>query len=134
MPHFEIHVNDVPRAKAFYSGLFGWTITPAPMGEEMEYQIITGPGFVAPDDPAGGLTGGMMLRLGPSAPPGSPIRGGTLTFDVDDCDERYAWALANGGAEAMPPETMPGIGRFAYVEDGEGNIVGFLSQIAEGAQ
>ncbi|WP_136442351.1 VOC family protein [Pacificoceanicola onchidii] len=134
MPHFEIYVDDVPRAKAFYEGLFGWTITPAPMGEDIEYQIITGGGFVAPDAAQGGLTGGMMRRMGAASPAGSPVRGGTMTFDVADCDERYAWALANGGSEALPPETMPGVGRFAYVEDGEGNIVGFLSQVEEGAQ
>jgi predicted enzyme related to lactoylglutathione lyase len=54
-----------------------------------------------------------------------------MTFEVIDCDERYAWALANGGAEAMPPTSMPGIGRFAYVEDGEGNIVGMITPLAE---
>ena len=37
------------------------------------------------------------------------------------------WALANGGAEALPPEDYPGIGRCAYVEDGEGNIVGMIT-------
>ena len=61
-----------------------------------------------------------------SPEPGTAIRGGTMTFDVADCDERYAWALANGGAEALPPTDMPGIGRFAYVEDGQGNVVGMI--------
>ena len=60
-------------------------------------------------------------------PPGTAVRGWTMTFDVDDCDERYAWALKNGGSEALPPTDMPGIGRFAYVEDGQGNIVGMLT-------
>jgi len=127
MPHFEIHVNDVARAKAFYSGLFGWQIDPAPIGEEMEYHMITGPGFAASGET--GLTGGMMRRFGDSPAPNTPVRGGTLTVEVADCDDRYAWALANGGAPAMPPEEMPGIGRFAYVEDGEGNIVGMISDI-----
>ncbi len=132
MPHFEIHVNDMDRAKAFYEGLFGWRIEPVPMGQEMAYHLISGPGFSDPGDLEGSLTGGMMLRMGASAPAGAPVRGGTMTFDVADCDERYAWALAHGGSEAMPPETMPGVGRFAYVEDGQGNIVGFLSQPPEG--
>ena len=133
MPHFEIYVNDVERAKTFYQGLFGWKITPASMGQEICYHLITGGGFTPPQTAVpGDLTGGMMLRRGASPKPGTAVRGGTMTFDVADCDERYAWALANGGSEAMPPETMPGIGRFAYVEDGEGNIVGFISPISEG--
>ena len=50
-----------------------------------------------------------------------------MTFTVDDCDKSYDWALVNGGAEALPPMDYPGIGRAAYVEDGQGNIVGMLT-------
>ena len=75
--------------------------------------------------PAG--TGGVMKRIGAAPEPGSPVRGGTMTFEVADCDERYAWALANGGAEALPPQDYPGIGRCAYVEDGQGNVVGMIT-------
>ncbi|MEX0344083.1 MAG: VOC family protein [Rhizobiaceae bacterium] len=39
----------------------------------------------------------------------------------------FGWALASGGAEALPPENYPGVGRCAYVEDGEGNIVGMIT-------
>jgi len=51
---------------------------------------------------------------------------------VDDCDERYDWALANGGAEASPPMDYAGIGRAAYVEDGQGNVVGMIAPAKEG--
>jgi len=74
-----------------------------------------------------GCTVGILIRTNDPHPAGSAVRGGTMTFEVDDCDVRYAWALANGGAEALPPTSMPGLGRFAYVEDGQGNIVGMLS-------
>jgi len=132
MPHFEIHASDVEAAKAFYAGLFGWQFEPMPGAEEMGYHLISGPGFVACDGSEGaGLTGGLMRRMEMAPPPGAPVRGGTLTFEVADCDERYAWALANGGAEALPPDDQPGIGRFAYVEDGQGNIVGMIAPTAE---
>jgi predicted enzyme related to lactoylglutathione lyase len=127
MPHFEIHVTDSARARAFYQGLFGWRFSPMQGGEEMEYHLIDG------DQIGNGemLTGGMMRRMGSAPEPGSPVRGGTMTFEVADCDERYAWALAHGGAEALPPTDYPGIGRCAYVEDGEGNIVGMIKPEGE---
>lgn len=127
MPHFEIHATDVTAAKAFYSGLFGWTFTPMEGAEDVQYQLIEG-------DRIGmnkGLSGGLMARMGDTPEPGSPIRGGTMTFEVADCDDRYAWALANGGSEALPPMDYDGIGRSACVEDGQGNVVCFLTP-AEG--
>ena len=127
MPHFEIHAADVGRARMFYSGLLGWRFTPMPGGEDVDYHLIEGPGIGI----GKGVSGGLMRRMGPAPAAGSPIRGGTMTFEVDDCDARYAWALANGGAEALPPQDYPGIGRCAYVEGGQGNIVGIITP-AEG--
>ena len=123
MPHFEIHAADINAAKAFYNGLLGWDFTPMSGAEDVEYHLING-------DQIGGdhaLTGGLMRRMGAAPAPGAPVRGGTMTFAVDDCDERYNWALANGGSEALPPTDYPGIGRCAYVEDGQGNIVGMIT-------
>lgn len=127
MPHFEIHVGDVARAKSFYGELFGWSFHPMPGGEDVDYHLIEGSGLST----AGPLSGGLMRRIGDAAAAGSPIRGGTMTFEVEDCDARYAWALEHGGAEALPPTDFPGIGRCAYVEDGEGNVVGLITP-AEG--
>ena len=122
MPHFEIHAGDVKAAKAFYGGLFGWSFSPMPGGEEMGYHLIEGRDIGLEK----GVSGGVMLRMGETPAAGAPIRGGTMTFEVADCDERYEWALANGGAEALPPTDYPGIGRCAYVEDGQGNVVGLI--------
>ncbi|MCT4555811.1 MAG: hypothetical protein N4A53_14075 [Pelagimonas sp.] len=130
MPHFEIHASDVNAAKAFYAGLFSWAFSPMPGGEEVDYHLIDGTDIGMQL----GVTGGLMKRMGPAPEPGSPVRGGTMTFEVSDCDERYAWALANGGAEALPPTVFPGIGRCAYVEDGQGNIVGMITPVAGDAE
>jgi hypothetical protein len=119
--HFEIHAADVEAAKTFYAGLFGWTFSPMPGAEDMQYHLAAGSQL------GDGLTIGLMLRMGPAPDNGSPIRGGTITIDVTDCDERYAWALENGGSEALPPADYPGVGRCAYVEDGQGNVVGFVA-------
>ncbi len=123
MPHFEIHAADVEGAKAFYAGLFGWSFTPMEGAEEVGYHLIDGPDIGEGKD----LTAGLMLRMGAAPEPGSPIRGGTMTFEVADCDARYDWALKNGGGEALPPQDYPGIGRCAYVEDGHGNVVGMIT-------
>ncbi|MCI4644325.1 MAG: VOC family protein [Hyphomonadaceae bacterium] len=122
---FEIHVNDVAAAKRFYAGLFGWTFTAMPGGEAVDYQFIHGPAFT------GDLGGGMMRRMDAGPVPGSSIRGAIMSFEVDDCDQSYAWALANGGSEALPPADYPDIGRCAYVEDGQGNVVGMITPSAE---
>ncbi len=123
MPHFEIYAADMTAARAFYGGLFYWTFTAHPMAEDMEYWIAEGAGV----GEGQGLTLGMMTRPDTAHAPGTAIRGGTMTFEVDSCDDRYAWALANGGAEALPPTDYPGIGRAAYVEDGQGNVVGMIT-------
>ncbi|MBD3662944.1 VOC family protein [Sulfitobacter aestuariivivens] len=123
MPHFEIHASDVDAAKTFYQGLFGWQFDPMPGAEDVAYHLIEG----ADIGTGKGVTGGIMKRMDSAPAPGGPIRGGTMTFDVDDCDARYDWALANGGAEALPPQDYPGIGRCAYVEDGQGNVVGMIT-------
>ncbi len=123
MAHFEIYVSDVEAAKAYYGGLFGWRFGQMPGMEEMEYYLVEADGIGDGKD----LTAGITKRPDKAHPAGSAVRGGTMTFEVADCDERYAWALANGGAEALPPTDFPGIGRCAYVEDGQGNIVGMIA-------
>ena len=127
MPHFEIHASDVNGAKEFYKGLFGWSFEAMPGGEDIQYHLIEGNDIGMEK----GVTGGIMTRMGDAPAKGSPVRGGTMTFEVTDCDASYAWALAHGGAEALPPTDYPGIGRCAYVEDGQGNIVGMITP-AEG--
>ncbi len=128
MPHFEIFVVDVEKAKTYYSGLFGWTYSLMPGAEEWEYHLAEG------NDVGNGkgCTVGLTRRPDTAHPAGSAVRGGTMTFEVAECDATYDWALANGGAEALPPMDYPGIGRAAYVEDGQGNIVGMIAPAKDG--
>ncbi len=123
MPHFEIYVADVEAAKTYYAGLFGWSFSLMPGAEEWEYHLAEGQDIGM----GKGCTVGISRRPDTAHPAGSAVRGGTMTFNVDDCDATYAWALSNGGSEALPPADYPGIGRCAYVEDGQGNIVGMIT-------
>ncbi|MCK0166879.1 hypothetical protein MWU52_04875 [Jannaschia sp. S6380] len=124
MPRFEIHAGDVAAAKAFYGGLFDWSFEPLQgASDDVEYYVISGGGLSS----SGGLSGGLLKRPGPDPAPGGPIRGSTMTFEIEDCDASYAWALKNGGGQALPPMGYPDIGRVAYVEDGQGNVVGMVT-------
>jgi len=128
--HFEIHVNDMSRAKAFYGAVLNWRFAPMSDGggDEIDYHLVS-------CDHIGerhNLTGGLLRRMDDSSPaPGSPIRGCTLTFEVADVDATYEKALKSGGAEALPPTDYPGIGRAAYCEDGEGNVFGIITPAGE---
>ena len=130
MPHFEIYVADVEKAKTYYAGLFGWTYSSMPGAEEFEYHLAEGRDIGVDK----GCTIGMLQRPDTAHPAGTAVRGGTMTFEVADCDSTYAWAMENGGAEALPPMDYPGIGRVAYVEDGQGNIVGMITPAKDGEQ
>ena len=127
--HFEIHVNDMAAAKAFYSKVLGWSfMSMAEAGMDQpddpsDYHLV-----VADDiGPQHTLSGGLLLRADTPHAPGTAIRGCTLTFNVTDCDATYKTALAKGGAEALPPTDFPGIGRCAYCEDGQGNVFGVIA-------
>ena len=117
--HFEIHVNDTARARAFYGGLFGWSFTSMPQGD---YHLISG------DDIGVGqaLSGALTSRNAAAHPAGSGPRGAVMVFSVEAIDAAYAKALQTGGAAAMSPTDFDGIGRLAYCEDGEGNIFGMI--------
>lgn len=121
MAHFEIHLTDVPAGRTFYTGLFGWEFEAMAGAEEVEYALAKGDGL------GGDLTIGVLKRADTAHPAGSAIRGGTMTFEAENCDQSYAWALEHGGAEALPPMDYPGVGRCAYVEDGQGNVVGMIT-------
>ncbi|MEE9453975.1 MAG: VOC family protein [Paracoccaceae bacterium] len=126
MIHFEIFVTDMTAAQIFYGHLFGWSFEKMSGGEDANYHLIIS------DALAGHMTGGMLARNTQMPKPGSGVRGSCLTIAVAKVDALYDWALSNGGAEALPPTDYPGIGRVAYIEDGQGNIVGMISPTEDG--
>jgi predicted enzyme related to lactoylglutathione lyase len=59
--HVELQTRDLPRAKDFYTRLFGWKLQDVPMpGGEGSYTMI---------DVGGGTGGGMVTSPDPKAPP-----------------------------------------------------------------
>jgi predicted enzyme related to lactoylglutathione lyase len=120
--HFEIHADDLDRAQAFYTALFGWSFQP--FGENY-LLIATG------EEGTPGINGGMFKRIGgldPSQP--TPVIAWVCTVDVDDIDTYVGRALDAGAAMAMARQTIPGVGHYAYCRDTEGNIFGMMQRDA----
>lgn len=111
--HFAINADDVPRAKRFYEGVFGWTFDP--WGPPGFYQVKNaGSGFL------GALQGRRELK------PGVRMAGYEASFGVEDLRETIAAVEAAGGKIIMPPYRIEGVGELIYFEDTEGNLVGAM--------
>jgi len=131
--HFEIHASEPQRLIDFYSELLGWGFEQ--FGETPYWTIATGEGAINEvNTPGFGINGGLALREGPRPEPGAPINGGNIVVSVDDADAAFARAIELGGAGAVPPEELAGVGRVAYLRDPDGNVFGIISDtLADGS-
>ena len=97
----ELSTRDIPAAKAFYTGLFGWTTKDSPEYIEVLNQ--------------GRPIAGMM------APPQEGIPPHWLVyFAVSDCDASARKATDLGGESLVPPTDIPSVGRFSVMKDPQG--------------
>jgi predicted enzyme related to lactoylglutathione lyase len=104
----ELGTTDPARARAFYTGLFGWAAeSPAGSGS---YVMFTSRGT-----PRGGMT-----EIAPSWGPVPPHW--LVYFAVSDCDGRTALAQSLGGGVRVPPSDVSGVGRFAVLADPQGAV------------
>lgn len=131
--HFEIYVDDIERAKAFYGGVFGWAFQD--LGEKYnDYVLVYPGGEITSGQAAVGINGGMMKRPGPApendkAAPNAFV----CTVTVDDVDGITDKAEKAGGRIDMPAIDAPGVGRLAYIRDTEMNMIGVLKPVEGGA-
>ena len=109
---FGINTDDLPRARAFYEKVFGWTFTP--WGP---------PDFYQTEAAGHGARGALQGRrtVGGRTMPGIEV-----TFDVDDIEATVAAIEASGGRVLMPIAHIQTVGRLIYFEDTEGNIAGAM--------
>lgn len=112
LSHFAIYIDDIKRAKEFYSNLFGWDFKS--YGQNDFLQIKD-----KPDD--GTLIGAMQSRKY------SPIDGKIIGFEcsitVGNIDDIISKIEANNGKIVMPKTEIPYVGRLVKFLDTEGNIV-----------
>ncbi len=120
--HFEIPLEDVERGKKFYADIFGWGLKQ--MGSEFGNYVLaqTGPmdDKMMPQD-SGFINGGMMKR--------ETIKSPVIVIAVDDTDATVEKIKNSGGKLVGEIMDIPTIGRYAYVEDSEGNVIGVIKPI-----
>lgn len=107
--HFEIPVDDIARAQAFYKSVLDFDYTP--WGEEM--------GMLEQPEGAG-INGDLHLRGGLPHP--------TIVFTVEDIDATLELVRANGGDALGEVQPMGETSRWVYIRDSEGNIVGLFDE------
>jgi uncharacterized protein len=117
--HFEIHVDDIERAKKFYGEVFGWSFQ-----DWSEYAGMPYYGAVTGSDEEPGINGALMQRQGPPPEANQAINGYSCTIGVEDYDAAEGKILENGGTVALPKYALPGMAWQGYYKDTEGNIFG----------
>ncbi|MDQ0185247.1 VOC family protein [Cytobacillus sp. FSL R5-0569] len=117
--HFEIHVDDMDRARKFYGEVFGWTFEDWSEFAGMPYfGAVTG----GEDEP--GINGALMQRQSPPPESNQPLNGYACTIGVENYHEIEGKILNNGGVVALPKYALPGMAWQGYYKDTEGNIFG----------
>jgi predicted enzyme related to lactoylglutathione lyase len=114
--HFEIPVDDVQRAEAFYKEAFGWRIDSMP---DFAYSLVSTTATDEAGRPTepGAINGGMLPRQ-------DPITAPVITIDVDDIDVALARVERLGGKTVRARQAVGDMGFSAYFTDPEGNLLG----------
>ncbi|MFC6238077.1 VOC family protein [Longivirga aurantiaca] len=117
--HFEIHADDVERAKAFYAAAFGWEFQDYGRFAGTPYWgVITGP------EGEPGIDGGLLQRPATAPGEGQGANAFVCTMGVEDYDDTETRILAAGGRVAMPKTALTGMAWQGYYLDTEGNTFG----------
>lgn len=107
--HWELMVNDLAKAQAFYSSVFDW-----------EWDESTFPGYSmikTGSDPGGGL----MAK--PETAPGCALN---TYFSVADIETTMAKAVEAGATSIVPKTPIPGMGYWAMFADPDGIPIGLF--------
>lgn len=116
--HFEIQVDDLARAKAFYAAALGWEYEEYPMGEDESYTaIMTGEGQA-------GINGGFVKRPVEAPALEQGTNAYVCTVGTDDFDATAKKIEEAGGQVALPKFAIPGMAWQGYFIDTEGNTFG----------
>jgi predicted enzyme related to lactoylglutathione lyase len=112
--NFHLPADDVERAATFYREVFGWNFVPTP-NSPTPYLVFDGEAAGA------GIPAAIVKRQ-------DVVKAPTPTIEVDDIDQALIDIVVKGGQQARVQE-IPGLGRFAYAIDSEGNIIALLQRV-----
>lgn len=112
----ELVTTDVAGAKAFYSGLLGWTLEEKPMPEMALTYTMAKVGEQ--------YTGGIMA-MPPELGDMPSMWGSYVT--VADVDASARKAVELGGKVYKEPTDIPGVGRFCVVGDPQGAFLALIT-------
>jgi len=117
---FEIYVQDMDRAKAFYQNVFQVTLEELP-SPDPDLEMWVFPGLGCTDQP--GCPGALCKMKDKD-----PGNGGTLVyFTCQDCAMEASRAKAAGGGIHLEKMSIGEYGFIALVVDPEGNMIGLHS-------
>ncbi|MBM7619969.1 putative enzyme related to lactoylglutathione lyase [Bacillus tianshenii] len=117
--HFEVHVDNMERAKTFYGEVFGWKFE-----DWTDYAGMPYFGAVTGDANEPGVNGALMQRRGPAPEANQPMNGFSCTMGVADYEATEKLILEHGGKVAVPKYALPGMAWQGYYVDTEGNVFG----------
>lgn len=113
---FELYVQDMARARAFYEAVF-----------ELSLERLDGPDLemwaFPMDDEGPGASGALVRADGIASGPGGTM----VYFSCEDCAVQAARARKHGGRVTREKFSIGPYGFIALVHDPEGNLVGLHS-------
>ena len=111
LSHFAIYIDDLNRAKNFYSEVFDWGFND--YGQEGFLQIK--------DSEDGNLIGALQSRNYSPLP--EKVLGFECTISVENLDSTLERVIQNGGTIVLPKVEIPYVGWISKFTDSEGNLV-----------
>lgn len=116
---FEIYVQDMDRAKAFYEQVFNRTFLQLSLGgpDQPEMWAFSG-------HPEGVGAPGALVRMTGFDSGGNSV---IVYFSSSDCSLEHARAIAAGGQSIKPKTAIPPFGFIALIRDPDGNRIGIHS-------
>ena len=111
--NFHIPADDVDRAAKFYHDLFGWEFKPFP-DSPVPYLVH--------DQTGGGSDAGITAAITQRQ---EIVKAPVPTIEVDDIDQSMIAIVMKGGQQGRV-QNIPGLGRFGYAIDSEGNVIALL--------
>ncbi len=109
----ELNTKDSAEAETFYTKLFDWK----PVTKEMPFGTYTS--FMQDDQPVAG-----MMKM--TAEWGDAPAHWMTYVSVEDCDASAAKVETLGGTICVQPTDIPGVGRFAVINDPTGAVISII--------